>query len=381
MPMTTVSIVRDLDLKAKAQKAIELLGGIERFVGSGDKVLIKPNLVDGASPETGETVHPEFTMAIVDLAKSAGAKYIAIGESPTWPDLSLHNLYARLAKDMGADMINFNEQPFDEVHLKDPIYFKTLRIARAALQCDVFINVPTLKTHHLAGVTVAMKNLYGLIPKEDKRLYHRIDRLEEVIVDLNIARPSDLIVVDGTFSTHHIPPFEKQRLDLALGGYDPVAVDTVAAKVIGVDPRTIRFLSWAEEKGLGTRDLSRITIAGLSIGEAYRKDTVTMLDLCRRKYPRVKIIDGQSCTGCFGRIGTALYGAFKDDVFKEDLYILMGPKAIPPKTEAPIILCGNCLAPTFYNGLKGTFIPGCPPDLKEFRRVLESLAPSETKKP
>ncbi|MBS7609335.1 DUF362 domain-containing protein [Candidatus Bathyarchaeota archaeon] len=122
MSTTNVSIVRDLDLKARAEKAIELIGGIERVVGSGDKVLIKPNLVDGAPPETGETVHPEFTMAIVDLVKRAGAKYIAIGESPTWPDLSLHNLYARIAKDMGAVMINFNEEPFDEVHLKDPIF-------------------------------------------------------------------------------------------------------------------------------------------------------------------------------------------------------------------------------------------------------------------
>jgi uncharacterized protein (DUF362 family) len=381
MSTTTVSIVRDLDLKAKAEKAIELLGGIGKVVGSGDKVLIKPNLVDGASPETGETVHPEFTMAIVDLVKGAGAKRIMIGEAPTWQDLSLHNLYTRLAKEAGAEMINFNEEPFDEVHLKDPFYFKTVRIARAALQCDVFINVPTLKTHHLAGVTVAMKNLYGLIPREDKRLYHRIDRLEEAIVDLNIARPSDLILVDGTFSTHHIPPFEKQRLDLAIGGCDPVAVDTVAAKVIGVDPRTLRFLAWAEEKGLGTRDLGRISIAGLSIGEAYRKDTVTILDLCKRKYRNIRIIDGQSCTGCFGRIGTALYGAFKEDVFKEELYILMGPKAVPPKKDARIILCGNCLAPTFYNGLRGTFVPGCPPDLQEFRKILESLASSETKKP
>lgn len=374
MSTTKVSIVRDLDLRAKAAKAIELVGGIDKVVGPGDKVLIKPNLVDGAPAETGETVHPEFTMAIVELAKGAGAKSVAIGESPTWGDLTLHRLYERLARQAGAEVINFNEQPFDEVPVKDHVYFKAVRIARAALQCDVFINVPSLKTHHLAGVTVAMKNLYGIIPREDKHNYHRLDRLEEAIVDLNIARPSDLVVVDGTLSTHHIPPFERQRLDLALAGHDPVAVDAVAARVIGIDPRTVRSLAWAEERGLGTRDLSRITISGISIGEAYRKDTVTILDLCRRKYKRVRLIDGQSCTGCFGRLGTALSGAFKEDVFKEDIYVLMGPKAMPPKTDAKVILCGNCLAPTFYNELEGTFVPGCPPDLEEFRKVLTAIA-------
>jgi len=371
-----VSIVRDLDLKTKTAKALELIGGIEKVVGRGDKVLIKPNLVDGVSPETGETVHPEVVMTVAELAQRAGAAKVTIGEAPTWRDLTLYNLYAKLAKEIGAEMVNFNEEPFDEVPVKNPVYFKTVRIARALIQCDVFINVPTLKTHHLAGITVAFKNLYGAIPGEDKRMYHHMDRMEEVIVDLNIARSSHLIVVDGTYSTHHVHPFEKQRLDLALAGYNPVAVDTVAARVVGVDPRTLRYLAWAEEKGLGIRDLSQINILGLSIGEAYRKDTVTVKDLVAHRLKHVKLIDGQSCTGCFGRLATDCCRFIGKEPFMEDLYILMGPKAIPPRDVARVILCGNCLAPTFYNGFKGLYVPGCPPDLEAFRKALEAFQAS-----
>ena len=378
MPMPIVSIVRDTDLEAKVVRALDLIGGIEKTVSKGDKVLVKPNMVDGASPETGETVHPEVIFTVVKLAQAAGASRVTIGESPTWKDPSLYHLYERTAKELGAEMINFNEQPFDEVPVKDPVYFKTVRIARALRECDTFINVPTLKTHHLVGLTVAMKNYYGVIPREDKWNYHKLDRLEEVLVDLNQARPTDLVVVDGTLSTHHIPPFEKHQLDLCIAGRDAVAVDAVSAKVIGVEPSSLRFLKWAEEKHLGVADLSGIEVRGLSIQEAYRKNTATSIDLVHQRIKWIRLVNAGACAGCYGRVATGMFRYHKQgEAELEPIYVLMGPEAKMPRGTDRTVLCGNCTAPTFYNGLRGIHVPGCPPNLEELRKALAALGAPE----
>jgi len=370
-----VSIVRDTDLEQRVLRAIELMGGLERFIGNGDKVLIKPNLVDGKPYETGETVHPETVRAIIRCAKAAGAAKITVGDAVTSKDLSLHNAYGKVAREEGADIVNFDDEPHVEVGVKDPVYFGKIKVAKNVLECDVLINVPTLKTHHLAGLTVSFKNLYGALSREDRIYYHKIDRIEEVIVDLNIVKPSDVIIVDGTYSTHHFPPFETQRLDLTLAGNNSVEVDTVAARIMGVDPRTIRYLRWAEEHGLGTLDLSKIRISGLSIEEAFRKKTVTSVDYVNKKHDKIQLINGDACTGCFGRIATALFREYNTQPIKEKVYVFMGPEARPPDLQKGenVILCGDCLAPTFYNRLQGEFVRGCPPDLEAFRKAVERL--------
>ena len=382
MVQPAVSIVRDVDLVKRVNHAVELIGGIEKFVGKGDKVLIKPNLVGCDPPETGETVHPETIRTLTRLAKTAGASKITVGDALLSRDLSLkkkmQNIFQGIAEKEKAEMINFDEHPYVEVEVKDPIYFKKIKVAETLLECDVLINIPTLKTHHLAGITVALKNLYGFLPREDRFRYHSADKIEEIIVDLNIVRRSDLIVVDGTYSTHHRPPFDIQRMDLALAGNDPVAVDAVAAKVMGVDLKTLRNLKWAEERGLGTSNLSEIQIFGLSVDEAFRRKTATVIDYVHRNYDKIKLINGGACTGCFGRISTMFLWPRKYDVesLKEELYILMGPEAKLPNSKN-IILCGNCLAPTFYNKLRGEFVPGCPPDLEAFKKALENFGLKE----
>jgi len=225
---------------------------VERYVGKGDKVLIKPNLVDGSPYETGETVHPETVRVLIRMAKAAGASKITVGDAVTSRNLTLYDTVGKIAKEEGAEWVDLGRSPRVEVKIKNPVFFEKVKVARELVDCDVLINVPALKTHHLAGVTVAMKNLYGVLELQDRIYYHRADKIEEIIVDLNLVKPSDLVVVDGGYSTHHWPAFEVQKLDLALAGNNAVLVDAVAAKVMGIDPKTIRFLSWAEEQNTKT---------------------------------------------------------------------------------------------------------------------------------
>jgi len=378
-----VAIMRDVDIKKRTRRAIELIGGMEKIVGRGDRVLIKPNMVGGFPPETGETTDPEFVKVLVEMAFEAGAKEVLVGEGEPFVTMEelkrrfvnrtipstmpLHTRYEEVLKETGGKFIDFNINGWRTVKVPNPVFFDKVQVARAILECDVLIGAPTLKTHHLTGITVALKNLYGAIPRSDKEKYHRLDRVEEAIVDINKVRTSDMVIVDGTRTILHwgrIDEYlETKQLNLTLAGFDPVAIDAVSAKILGIDPEFLRFLAWAEENGLGTADLSRIEIVGITIEEAYKGKMMTSVEYVNRRLSKIHLLNCGACTGCFGRIATAL-NRIDDSQMKEDAYILMGPKVKPIKEKGRIFLCGNCAAPTFYNKCKGTFIPGCPPDPK-----------------
>lgn len=378
-----VSIVRDSDIERRVLEAVRLLGGVERVVGKGDRVLIKPNMVGGFPPETGETTHPEVVKTLVELAYEAGAKEVLVGDGvpevpvdtvrrrfvrrPVPPiSGTLHELYRKKIEKAGGKLINLDR--WTEVEVPNPVRYEKVRVARAILDCDVLIGAPTLKTHHLVGITVALKNLYGAIPPKDRRLYHDLDGVEEVIVDINQVRTSDMVVVDGTYTTLHwgmIDQYmERSRLDLTIAGYDPVAVDSVSAKLLGIDPKTLRFLSWAEERGLGKMDQRLIETVGVPVGDVHPEGVMTVIDYMNKRLSRIRLVSCGACTGCFGRVATSLFRR-DDSQMSDDVYIVMGPDAKPIESakKENVILCGNCAAPTFYNRLKGAFIPGCPPNL------------------
>ena len=387
-----VSIVRGADIEERTREAVNLVGGIEKVVGRGDEVLIKPNMVGGFPPETGETTDPEFVKVIVEMAYEAGAKEVLVGEGEPYVSIEdlkrrfvnrsipltepLHVRYEKALKKVGGKLIDFNVDGWETVEVPNPVFFDKVRVARALLNCDVFIGAPALKTHHLAGITVALKNLYGAIPRSDKRKYHQLDRIEEVIVDLNKVRASDMVIVDGSRTILHwgrIDEYlETRGLDLTLAGFDPVAVDAVSARVLGIDPKSLRFLAWAEEHGLGTADLSQIEIVGISIEEAYKGKMMTSVEYMNRRFSKIHLLNCGACTGCFGRIATALF-RIDDAGMREDVYICMGPEVKPIKEKGRVFLCGNCAAPTFYNRLEGTFISGCPPDPKSLLNELKEM--------
>ncbi len=375
----TVSIVRGDDIVDRVTKAIELVGGMAKFVKKGDKVLIKVNLVDGSPYETGETVHPETVRTIVKMAKAAGASQVLAGDAITSWDMTLYDAVAAIVREEGGEWVNLDKSPRAEVTVKNPVFFENLKVAKELVECDVLINAGVLKTHHLAGATVAVKNMYGVLDMQDRMNYHHLDRIEEVIVDLNLVKPASLVVVDGGYSTHHQPAFEVHKMDLAMAGNNAILVDAVAAKIMGADPKALRYLRWAEERGLGSADIEKHRIVGLTIEEAFRTKTVNNVDFVNRESQNVKIINGGACTGCYGRLSTMLLHEHDINSAKAKLYVLMGPQAKPPapmEEGSACILCGNCLAPTFYNNLKGTFVPGCPPSLEDFKQALSKyLAP------
>lgn len=386
---STVVIVKDADIKRRTLKALKLVGGIDGVVSRGDKVFLKPNLVDGAPFETGEIVQLEVMEVLVEEAFRAGASEVIIGETPTWRRKTRSiELYEQMTKRLNATFLDLSKYPFIDVEVKDPILFNKVRLSKILDDCDVFISVPTLKTHVQAGITVSIKNMFGLIPgrpgTEDKGLYHRLDRIEEAILDLYQACKPDLILVDGTYSTFHTGPRpiedfkETLRLDLTLAGFDPIAIDTVGAKILGIDPKAIRYLRWGEEKGLGTGNLDDIEILGTPIEEAYIRKAVDTVEFANVRMNNVKILNHGACTGCLKY--APQIRRFGEAVLVDKAVFVMGPNANANNIrkniagDEKIILCGYCAAPTFYNELQGDFIPGCPPTIEDLQTKLKEIS-------
>ncbi|MFB0502205.1 MAG: DUF362 domain-containing protein [Candidatus Bathyarchaeia archaeon] len=379
-----VAIAKDTDIKHRTVEALKLIGGIDKVIGRGDKVFLKPNLVDGAPFETGEVVQLEAMEALVQEAFRAGATEVTIGEVPTWRrKTKTVEEYERLAERLGAKFLDLNDHPFEEVEVENPVLFSKVRLSKPFLDSDVFISVPTLKTHAGCGITVAIKNMYGLISREDRMLYHMLGKVEEAILDLYQARKADLTVADGTYTTIHLGPRpiedfkETFKLNLTLAGFDPVAMDTVGATILGIDPETLRYLKWAEERGLGTSDMDKIKILGVPIDEAYFGKAVDTVAFFNARMKNVRILNYGACTGCIG--SPLQFMRFGGRVLKDEILFVMGPGATASKVEEnvegdeTVILCGHCAAPTFYNELQGEFIPGCPPAPEIFSQKLKEL--------
>jgi len=387
--MAKIALTKDKNISKRTEEALKKIGGINKIVSNGDKVFIKPNIVDGAPFVTGEVVQLETIEVLIRESLDAGASDVIIGETPTYrkPTETIKS-YERLARKFGVKFLELNKYPFVRVKVENPLLFDEVRLSKPLLDSDVFINVPTLKTHGQCGITVAIKNMYGLIPPEDRQYYHSINRVEEAIIDLYKARKADLIVVDGTYTTFHIGPRpikdfkETFRLDLTLAGFDPVAVDTISAMILGINPSSLRFLKWAEEKGLGTRNLDEIEIIGVPMKEAYFGKAVDMVGFVNARMKDSRVMNFGACTGCLQLPVQIMRFCDKISRGQKFVYIL-GPGAKADEVEKnlkegeTVILCGYCAAPTFYNGLKGHFIPGCPPQPEDLQRKIKEILRSK----
>jgi len=252
--------------------SIDFLGGPHRFIGFRDRVLIKPNLLSGRPPEKAITTHPTVVKAIVQLVREVGGIPF-IGDSPGGGDL--YNVAEKagikeVADEMNCPLVKFTE--FYEVKGSKERTFKKLEVAKEAMDADVVINVPKVKTHGLTLLTLGIKNMFGCVPGIRKTQWHlkagtNPEYFAEMLVDLyRIIRPK-LTIVDGIVAMEgNGPNMGKPRhLGLIFSGTDCVALDAVIAEVLSIPIREVPTTKIGMEKGLGIGDLKKIEILGEKI--------------------------------------------------------------------------------------------------------------------
>lgn len=284
--MPKVSIVKCDDyseVKAGIQESLKLLGGIKKFFKKGERVLLKPNISDPLPPEKAANTHPLFVKAVIEIAQKAGAE-VSVGEASagggegiTTKCLEISGI-GKIISETGVTFRNFQEEPF---MLRDIPSFKVMDktdFANAIFQVDMVVNLPKLKTHGLTFITGSIKNCFGCVhPEERKYLHGTFPRREDFtqgLVDIySFVRPR-LTIMDAVVGMEgeQGPSFgDPKKIGLVIAGEDGVAVDAVAATVIGYEPHALPIIKFADERGIGTGDMRKIEVVGERIKDVVVK--------------------------------------------------------------------------------------------------------------
>ncbi|MCK4994657.1 MAG: DUF362 domain-containing protein [Candidatus Omnitrophica bacterium] len=251
-------------LYAAVKKSIDLIGGIENFVKRGQKVLLKPNLLKKAKPEEAVTTHPEFIRAVIKLVKTQ-TDNIFIGDSPggTVRAQAVYEFCGieKVAREEKIQLIGFNS-----IVKKDNIPF-----AKIIDEVDVIISMPKFKTHNLAMITAAVKNVFGLIPGLYKVHAHKqspnfIKFGNELARVYSLATPN-LSIVDAVVAMDGDGPAGGDPYDLGLvvASSDAVSIDAILSKIVGLKPLSVPSTKASAHLNLGQADINNIDILGVSL--------------------------------------------------------------------------------------------------------------------
>lgn len=241
-------------------KAVEALGGMDAYVKPGDRVCIKPNISFAANIDCGATTNPDIIRQIVQLCLDAGAeKVIVLDHTIADAQLCVEKSgieEAIIDKKKVSLLTLTKERQFSEITVPRGKELQSIKVAKALLAADTFINVPTAKSHSATGVSLGIKNLMGLI--WDRGYLHRVD-LHTAIAELATVLTPDLTIVDATRAlTSGGPggPGKTVTLNKVVAGTDVVAVDSYT---VGLTPwynksftgTNVKYLAAASELGIG----------------------------------------------------------------------------------------------------------------------------------
>jgi len=264
---TKVSIARCQDYsnaKDAIKEALNLIGGLEKIIVPGNRVLLKPNVLAIRSPEDAVTTHPAVVSAMCELVLEVGgipvigdgSGIVKPGSTTTAQALKASGI-EDVASAYGAELINFETSGFVEVDVPGARQFSHLHISRAVLEADVIISLPKLKTHELTLYTGAVKNFFGTVPQKNRKQAHFLEarrRFGEAIVDIYSVVKPQLAIMDGVVGMEGNGPSNGTPVfaGVIMASYDCVALDIVASELIGIDPLKVPTNKAALERGFGT---------------------------------------------------------------------------------------------------------------------------------
>ncbi len=264
-------VVRGTDVDAMAREALAQLGGMERFIQKGDRVLLKPNVGWDRQPEQAANTNPEVVGAVARLCREAGAAEVWV------TDVSLNDpsrcftrsgiLHA--AQDAGAEVRLPGSNDFWQTDMRGDL-LKTWPVSRFFHLADKVINLPVVKHHSLCGCTLAMKNWYGVLGGRRNQLHQRI---HTSIVDLAAAVRPTLTLMDATRVLKHNGPTGGSLDDVSIentliAGLDEVAIDAYSLRFLDLAPEAVPYLAMGEQRGLGRVDWRTLRVVETQAGSA-----------------------------------------------------------------------------------------------------------------
>ncbi len=282
MPKPTVTLIRCADYsERKIAEAIvrqfEVLGGVEKFVRSGDTVLLKPNFIAPRRRRFATQTDPAVIVETARLLKDFGARPF-VGDSPAWGNV------------FGCVKALKLEEPLRKLsvpikQLDKPRWCRVgksntkVGISSVALDADVIINMPKFKTHQQVVATFAVKNMFGCVVGKRKALWHftkgkRERDFCEFLIDIfNYLKPA-MTIIDGVVAMDGRGPIRGRGRPLGwiIGGTEPMALETICCKLVNIKTEELPILKTARQMGLPCPDEDSIEILGDDYSESICKD-------------------------------------------------------------------------------------------------------------
>ena len=367
------------EIDATVRKAVELAGGLTDIIRRGDTVIIKPNLVVAKPPETGATTDSRVCKTIANMVRELGAKPI-IAES-SFVGLDTEEAiqvagYGKLRKD-GYEVIDLKKKGIETVKVSIPKgkALKEVTLPKIVVEANLIISVPKMKTHDQAEVTLALKNMKGVLPDAYKRKFHHVFGVFQSVADLMTVIKPAFSVVDGIVAMNGLGPAfgDPLEMDLIIAGKDAVAVDAVTAKIMGFEPQECGCLREAAESKIGTMNLDKVEVVGEPVAKVQRRFQRAE-EAVMEKVPFPEgfqvIINEKACSGCRNQILSSLFDIKQTGLLDRAAgwTVVTGKTSkLPDVPREKLLLVGACVSP-FKK--EANFVEGCPPNGRDIIRGL-----------
>jgi len=265
------------------EKIFSLFGGVGRFIGKSDRVLLKPNFITAAPAGRAVQTDPAVILAVAQIVKDFGGKPF-VADSPAW-----RNVWASIKslqldgplRKLGVDVLSLNH----------PRRFRTaggnIGISSVALDADKIINLSKLKSHQQLGATFAVKNMFGCVCGKEKAYRHftagqSLNKFCRMLIEIYELLAPVITIIDGVVAMEGDGPIngKAKKLGVFVAGIEPIACERVCCEIIGLDPDNLPMIRCSEEMGYGCGRFGDINI----IGDDYRKFICTDF-VCAHQIP------------------------------------------------------------------------------------------------
>jgi uncharacterized protein (DUF362 family) len=385
---------RGEELRASLMNIFRSLGGMEAFLKKGQNVVIKPNVVADHGLRNGVyhggvVTDVGLVRALIEVLLPVAGK-VTVAEGASINRAETEKLfdqygYTRLTE-IDPKRVSLVDLNTDRLIRKTVPYGKRMLSREIPLtleQADLIINVPVMKTHFAALVSLSVKNLQGAIPPLEKYMSHFFG-LWQNLVNMHLLVKSNLVIVDGLTAQENFGPVygTPKTMNLLIGGTNPIAVDAAAMRIMGFDPVLSPPVMLAYMQGLGPIEEEKIRIIGSSVEEAKNAFKEAAVDVSGGRNFIVQ--DGRACPGCRGYLHYVLNKLRRGDpknperllidrAFERRVNLFLGPDTdVEPNPDETNVFMGICQQ---HHAELGKHLAGCPPHAEVIMKGIFGLFP------
>jgi len=254
-------------LSEALQRQFALLGGLKTFVKASDTVLLKPNFIAPKPRRRAVQTDPAVLIETAKLVKDIGGRPF-VGDSPAWSNM--YHCAKQLELEEPLKKLGVPIRQLDKGRkIRIGNDGRNVSFSRAALEADVIINLPKLKSHQQLVATIAVKNMFGAVSGKEKAYWHfgkghTRDEFCEFLIEIYKYLNPALTIVDGITAMEGVGPIRgtPRQIGYLVGSTDPIACELVCSKLIGLEPDTLPMIRTAHRLGFGCCVFETLEIIG-----------------------------------------------------------------------------------------------------------------------